>query len=105
MVPVGVRAWRHQEETPLAKDVGFPARNTAKPSGRRRPAAITNVNLRVALPVLHGPLRPAPCRQAVRLRWFDPVIGELLDLDALTGGFNFQAAWTTGWHAGQALAR
>jgi predicted Rossmann fold flavoprotein len=31
--------------------------------------------------------------------------GELLDIDALTGGFNFQAAWTTGWIAGNALAR
>ena len=23
--------------------------------------------------------------------------GEILDVDALTGGFNFQAAWTSGW--------
>ncbi len=30
--------------------------------------------------------------------------GELLDIDGLTGGFNFQAAWTTGWIAGRALA-
>jgi predicted Rossmann fold flavoprotein len=30
--------------------------------------------------------------------------GELLDIDAITGGFNFQAAWTTGWIAGQAMA-
>ena len=30
--------------------------------------------------------------------------GELLDLDGLTGGFNFQAAWTTGFIAGQAMA-
>lgn len=30
--------------------------------------------------------------------------GELLDIDGLTGGFNFQAAWTTGWLAGQAMA-
>jgi predicted Rossmann fold flavoprotein len=30
--------------------------------------------------------------------------GELLDLDGLTGGYNFQAAWTTGWLAGQAMA-
>lgn len=28
--------------------------------------------------------------------------GEVLDVDALTGGFNFQAAWTTGWLAGRA---
>jgi len=30
--------------------------------------------------------------------------GELLDIDGLTGGFNFQAAWTTGWIAGHGLA-
>jgi predicted Rossmann fold flavoprotein len=26
--------------------------------------------------------------------------GEVIDIDAVTGGFNFQAAWTTGWIAG-----
>ena len=31
--------------------------------------------------------------------------GELLDIDGITGGFNFQAAWTTGWIAGNAMAR
>jgi predicted Rossmann fold flavoprotein len=31
--------------------------------------------------------------------------GELLDIDGITGGFNFQAAWTTGYLAGQAMAR
>ena len=31
--------------------------------------------------------------------------GELLDVDGLTGGFNFQAAWTTGWIAGHAMAQ
>ncbi len=31
--------------------------------------------------------------------------GEYLDIDGLTGGFNFQSAWTTGWLAGQAAAR
>jgi len=30
--------------------------------------------------------------------------GELLDIDGLTGGFNFQAAWTTGFIAGRAMA-
>ncbi|PKN91493.1 MAG: aminoacetone oxidase family FAD-binding enzyme [Chloroflexi bacterium HGW-Chloroflexi-6] len=29
--------------------------------------------------------------------------GEVLDIDGLTGGFNFQSAWTTGWLAGGAL--
>ncbi|MEM9721063.1 MAG: aminoacetone oxidase family FAD-binding enzyme, partial [Bacteroidota bacterium] len=31
--------------------------------------------------------------------------GEVLDIDAITGGFNFQAAWTGGWIAGQAMGR
>jgi predicted Rossmann fold flavoprotein len=30
--------------------------------------------------------------------------GELLDIDGITGGFNFQAAWTTGWIAGKSMA-
>ena len=30
--------------------------------------------------------------------------GELLDIDGITGGFNFQAAWTTGWIAGNTMA-
>ena len=30
--------------------------------------------------------------------------GELLDIDGITGGFNFQAAWTTGWIGGHAMA-
>lgn len=31
--------------------------------------------------------------------------GEVLDVDGVTGGFNFQNAWTTSWLAGQAIAR
>lgn len=30
--------------------------------------------------------------------------GEVLDIDGITGGFNFQSAWTTGWVAGRAMA-
>jgi predicted Rossmann fold flavoprotein len=29
--------------------------------------------------------------------------GEVLDIDGVTGGFNFQSAWTTAWIAGQAI--
>lgn len=29
--------------------------------------------------------------------------GEILDIDGVTGGFNFQSAWTTAWLAGQAI--
>jgi hypothetical protein len=31
--------------------------------------------------------------------------GEALDIDGLTGGFNLQNAWTTGWLAGRAIAQ
>ena len=31
--------------------------------------------------------------------------GEVLDIDGVTGGFNFQSAWTTGWLAGQAMGQ
>ena len=31
--------------------------------------------------------------------------GEVLNIDGLTGGFNFQSAWTTGWLAGMAMAQ
>ncbi|QKD84832.1 NAD(P)/FAD-dependent oxidoreductase [Thermoleptolyngbya sichuanensis A183] len=30
--------------------------------------------------------------------------GEILDIDGVTGGFNFQSAWTTGWLAGKAIS-
>ena len=30
--------------------------------------------------------------------------GEVLNIDAITGGFNFQAAWTTGFLAGKNAA-
>ncbi len=30
--------------------------------------------------------------------------GEILDIDGVTGGFNFQNAWTTGWLAGKAMS-
>jgi len=30
--------------------------------------------------------------------------GEILDIDGITGGFNFQSAWTTGWIAGLNMA-
>jgi predicted flavoprotein YhiN len=30
--------------------------------------------------------------------------GEILDIDGVTGGFNFQSAWTTAYLAGQAMS-
>lgn len=32
-------------------------------------------------------------------------VGEILDIDGITGGYNFQAAWTNGWLAANAIAR
>lgn len=32
------------------------------------------------------------------------LVGELLDVDGVTGGFNFQHCWTSGWQAGRAMA-
>ena len=32
------------------------------------------------------------------------LVGELLDVDGITGGFNFQHCWTSGWLAGKAAA-
>jgi predicted Rossmann fold flavoprotein len=41
---------------------------------------------------------------ASRLRPGLHFAGEVIDVDGITGGFNFQAAWTGGWLAGRALA-
>jgi predicted flavoprotein YhiN len=32
------------------------------------------------------------------------LVGELLDVDGVTGGFNFQHCWSSGWLAGEAIA-
>jgi predicted flavoprotein YhiN len=31
--------------------------------------------------------------------------GEVLHIDGITGGYNFQSAWSTGYAAGQACAK
>lgn len=31
--------------------------------------------------------------------------GEILDIDGITGGFNFQAAWTTAYTVAQSISR
>lgn len=33
------------------------------------------------------------------------IAGEAADIDGVTGGYNFQACWTTGYLAGRAMAR
>ena len=32
-------------------------------------------------------------------------IGEMIDVDGVTGGFNFQAAWTTAWFAAESISK
>ena len=32
------------------------------------------------------------------------VAGEMLNIDGVTGGFNFQSAWTTAWFAANSIA-
>ena len=44
-----------------------------------------------------------PSNLESRLRPGLHFIGEVLDLDGLIGGYNFQAAWSTGWHAGSVV--
>ncbi len=39
-----------------------------------------------------------------RLRPVLHFVGEILDLDGLIGGYNFQAAWSTGWLAGESVS-
>jgi hypothetical protein len=31
--------------------------------------------------------------------------GEILDIDGITGGFNFQNAWTSGWIAANSIGK
>ena len=31
--------------------------------------------------------------------------GEMMDVDGITGGFNFQHAWTSGWIAAQHMGQ
>lgn len=44
-----------------------------------------------------------PATLESRLRPGLHLVGEVLDLDGLIGGYNFQAAWSTGWLAGESV--
>jgi predicted Rossmann fold flavoprotein len=46
---------------------------------------------------------PATMESRVCPRLF--LVGEILDVDGRLGGFNFQWAWSSGWVAGQAIAK
>ncbi|MBI5366353.1 MAG: NAD(P)/FAD-dependent oxidoreductase [Planctomycetes bacterium] len=113
LAPLPARLW---EQLVRAAGVAPDARWSGLP--RAAAEALTAVLTRCALPVSGKTLNQeefVTCG-GVRLREVDfktmesklcPGLyfaGELLDIDGITGGFNFQAAWTTGWIAGHALA-
>ncbi|TVQ05506.1 MAG: NAD(P)/FAD-dependent oxidoreductase [Leptolyngbya sp. DLM2.Bin27] len=52
----------------------------------------------IPLPEVNFKTLESRCRPGLYLA------GELLNIDGVTGGFNFQSAWTTGWLAGHAIA-
>jgi hypothetical protein len=111
--PLAARLWEN-----LVVSAGIAARTRwAEMSGAARHLLIQQVS-RMELPVNGKTLNQdefVTCG-GVRLREVDfktmesrlcPGLyfgGELLDIDGLTGGFNFQSAWTTGWIAGKSLA-
>ena len=48
-------------------------------------------------------IQPATLESRVRSGLY--FAGEVLDIDGVTGGFNFQAAWTTAFVVAQSIAR
>ena len=47
-----------------------------------------------------------PCRVLAFAQWLPLALaGELLDVDGVTGGHNFQSCWTTGMVAGTEAAK
>ena len=50
-----------------------------------------------------GEIDPSTMESRVCQRLF--LVGEILDVDGRLGGFNFQWAWSSGWVAGQAIAK
>ena len=72
------------------------ARNAGKPT-RAQFVVAGGVTLGKAVSVGDG------CQSRVAPGVF--FAGELLDADGLTGGFNFQQAWSTGFAAGRAAAQ
>ena len=72
-------------------------------------------HFRMTLTGLRGYLEAIITKGGVNVKEIDPgtmesklvkglyFAGEVLDLDALTGGFNLQIAWSTGYAAGNAI--
>jgi predicted Rossmann fold flavoprotein len=99
----------------LGLDPAGPASRVAGPQGRRLVALLKELRFEV---VGHGGWEEAIVTAGgVSLKEIDPrtmaskkvghlhFAGEVVDLDANTGGYNLQIAFSTGWLAGEAAAR
>jgi predicted Rossmann fold flavoprotein len=96
---------------------GVPARRTGPELSRdeRRRLVATLKGLRLAVAGTLGFAKAEVTSGGVALAEVDPetlqsrlrpglhFAGEVLDLDGLIGGYNFQAAWSTGWLAGESV--
>ena len=114
--PIGslpVRLWEQ-----LVRAAGVPDETIWTNLSREHTRALVDILTRCELPVAGKTLNKdefVTCGgvrlQEVNFRTMESRIvphlyfaGELLDIDGITGGFNFQSAWTTGWIAGNAMA-
>ena len=83
---------------------------------QERAALIANTkDLRITLTGLRGYNEAIITQGGVKVKEIDPATmesklvpglkfaGEVLDLDAMTGGYNLQIAWSTGWAAGSTI--
>ncbi len=111
--PLPARLWEK-----LVAEAGIPQTTRWTVISRTQLASLVNALCRMELTVVGKSLNKdefVTCG-GVRLREVDfktmesricpglHFAGELLDIDGVTGGFNFQAAWTTGWIAGRSAA-
>ncbi len=103
----------------LASVAGMPADrmgpDLSRDERRRLIAAIKSLTLPISGTL--GMEKAEVTSGGVRLEEIDPktlesrlvpglhFAGEVLDLDGLIGGYNFQAAWSTGWLAGEAAVQ
>jgi predicted Rossmann fold flavoprotein len=112
ITPIGTRLW---EKLVLA--AGIPPQRWAELSRasqhalvqqlRRTEFAVSGKSLNKEEFVTCGGVKLSEVNFKTMESWICPGLhfaGELLDIDGVTGGFNFQAAWTTGWIAGKAMA-
>jgi predicted Rossmann fold flavoprotein len=102
----------------LVRSAGIPAERTGPEMSRDERRRLVAACKDLRLPVLGtlGFAKAEVTSGGVALDEVDPstlesrlcprlhFAGEVLDLDGLIGGYNFQAAWSTGWLAGEAAA-